>query len=521
MARPARSDSGTIAPRFQHRCVLGFAALCLGLAGVARPLHGKDNPAQSERLNVLFLAVDDLRPELGCYGNSQVHSPNIDRLAARGTVFLRAYCQQAVCGPSRTSLLTGLRPDTTRVWDLRTHFRKAVPAAVTLPQHFKNHGYHAQSLGKIFHGSFPLEAYRYNRGFVDVRDPESWSVPEWFGSPQYYHTPEGMAAARAKFKRISGKEGKELDAWVNYFLPTLVTEAPDVPDSTLYDGQLADAAIEALRQVRGGPFFMAVGFLRPHLAFVAPKKYWDLYDPARISLAENGAPPEDVPALALHDSSELGSYGGIPRHGPISEAQARHLIHGYRACVSHVDAQIGRLLEELDRLGLRDRTIVCLWGDHGWHLGEQGLWGKQTNFENATRAPLIVTAPGAKAPGQATKALVEFLDVYPTLADLAGLPVPATLEGTSFARLLDDPQGPGKSAALSQYPRGPAMGRSIRTERYRFTLWQDRKDVSRVHGIELYDHQTDPGENVNLAGRKEMAAIEQRLLKQFKEAWRQ
>jgi len=510
-----------ICRRWQPLASVGHAAVCLSLLFAGGLARGADVSPDVRRRNVLFIAVDDLRPELGCYGRAQVKSPNIDRLAARGTVFLRAYCQQAVCGPSRASLLTGLRPDTIRVWDLRTHFRKAVPDAVTLPEHFKNHGYHTQSLGKVFHGAFPREAYRYYGGFVDVRDRRSWSVPEWFGSPRYYYTPDGVAAARAKFQRRSGKTGSELDGWVNYFVTALATEAPDVPDNVPYDGQVADEAVKVLRQVRDRPFFLAVGFLRPHLPFVAPRKYWDLYDPKEIALPENRKPPEGAPPLALHNSGELRSYSDIPRREPIGDAQARRLIHGYRACVSYVDAQIGRVLDELDRLGMRDRTIVCLWGDHGWHLGEHGLWGKQTNFEDATRVPLILASPDAEAPGRTTDALVELVDLYPTLAELAGLPVPERLEGVTFARLLDDPSAPGKPAALSQYPRGRAMGRSMRTDRYRLTLWQGRKDPERLHGVELYDHRSDPGENVNLAGREENAALAERLREQSAESWGQ
>lgn len=499
---------------------VGVLASCCLLTVWATAAQADEETPRARRLNVLFIAVDDLRPELGCYGAEHVRSPHIDALAGRGTVFSRAYCQQAVCGPSRTSLLTGLRPDTTRVWDLRTHFRRAVPHAVTLPEHFKNHGYHAQSLGKVFHGSFPPEAYRYYRGFVDVRDRRSWSVPEWFGSPRYYYTPEGVAAARAKFARISGKRGPALDSWVHYFLPTLATEAPEVADNVLYDGQLADAAIEALGEVRSRPFFLAVGFLRPHLPFVAPRKYWDLYDRNEIKLTENDSPPKGVPAIAMHDSGELRSYSDIPGRGPISEEQGRRLIHGYRACVSYVDAQIGRLLTELDRLKLRDHTIVCLWGDHGWHLGDNGLWGKQTNFEMATRVPLVVVSPEAKAPGQTSDALVELVDVYPTLVELAGLPAPEDIEGRSFARLLDDSSAEHKSAALSQYPRGRTMGRSIRTDRYRFTSWQDRRDVKGGGGIELYDHENDPGESRNIAELPENASLVEALEQKLTECWK-
>ena len=491
-------------------CSALLPALCGAAADADRP----------SRPNVLFIAVDDLRPELGCYGRRHVKSPNVDRLAERGTVFLRAYCQQAVCGPSRASLLTGLRPDTTGVWGNSTHFRERVPDAVTLPEHFKNHGYHTQGMGKVFHRSFPQKAYTYYSS-RDTRDPQSWSVPSWFGGPRYYYTPEGIAAARKDFERISGKRGAAPDEWVDYFTRGPATEAPDVPDDAPYDGQLAGRAVRALRELqqKSGPFFLAVGFIKPHLPFVAPKKYWDLYDPQQIELADNPVKPKGAPALAMHSFGELRYYSDMPKRDAVSDEEARRLIHGYYACVSYVDAQIGRVLDELDRLGLGDRTIICLWGDHGWHLGDHGLWCKHTNFENATRAPLIVCAPGAKAPGRKTEALVEFVDVYPTLAQLAGLPLPDDLDGTSFAPLLDHPDQPGKKAALSQFPRGKAMGRSMRTDRYRFTLWQNRRGAGETLAVELYDHQNDPDENENLAVRPEHAALVERLRAELEQHW--
>ncbi len=496
-------------------------AILIAVVFLAPPtVRGEPNPGR--KLNVLFIAVDDLRPELGCYGRTYVKSPNIDRLAERGTVFLRAYCQQAICGPTRASLLSGLRPDTTRVWGNRESFRKAVPDAVTLPQHFKNHGYHTQGMGKIFHGSFPEGAgkYYYKGARRRTHDPQSWSVPMWLGGPRYYYTPEGIAAARKDFQRISGKSSAALDEWVDYFCRGPASEAPEVPDNVPYDGQVADRAIETLGQIKDRPFFLAVGFIKPHLPFVAPKKYWDLYDPDEIDPADNPFAPKDVPSLAMHNFGELRYYSDIPGKGPINDQMARRLVHGYRACVSYVDAQIGRVLAELDRLKLRDRTIVVLWGDHGWHLGDHGLWCKHSNFENATRVPLIVSAPDAKAPGRKTERLVELVDIYPTLSELAGLPRQKRLEGTSFAPLLDDPQEPWKPAAFSQYPRGQAMGYSMRTDRYRFTLWQDRRNAKRILGIELYDHVEDPDENVNLAKRPENAELVNRLTKQVRAGWR-
>lgn len=461
------------------------------------------------RSNVLFVLVDDLRPELGCYGTPLIHSPHIDALAKVGTVFNRAYCQQAVCGPSRTSLLTGLRPDTTKIYDLQTHFRLHYPDAVTLPQYFKEHGYRTQSLGKVFHDL--------------LDDPRSWSMRSWTPEDRLYGKPENQAAL-ALMKEQLKSDGKLLQIDTIQRDPTTHTvlkihykgseraigpawEDPDLPDHDLRDGMLADKAIEVLGQVRDKPFFLAVGFYRPHLPFVAPRRYYDLYQPHRLPLAHNASPPKDAPKIALTNLAELRAYRDIPKTGPVSDEKAHELIHGYYAAVSYVDAQIGRVLAELDRLRLRDRTLVVLCGDHGWHLGEHGLWGKQTNFEAAAHTPLIISLPGQTRRGVRTDALVELVDLYPTLVELCGLPMPDGLEGSSLVPVMNAPDQPSKKAAFSQYPRGEVMGRSIRTDRYRYTEWA--KPGASPLGVELYDHKQDPDENVNLAGQdghKELSA---------------
>lgn len=477
----------------------------------------RTDAAVGSRPNVLFIAVDDLRPELGCYGQSQVISPNIDRLAAGAVLFNRAYCQYASCCPSRSSLLTGLRPDSTGVLNNNTHFRTKVPDVVTLPQQFKQQGYVTRSFGKIYHGSF--ETAYVGTSF---HDPRSWSAPAWLGSPRYYFTPEGIAAARQVYARKHKKSGAELDNWTTEFVQALTTEAPDVPDNTLYDGQMTDRAIATLGELRGAPFFLGVGYTKPHLPFVAPKKYWDFYDRTQIALPNPADAPKGAPAMALPAWGELrGQYTDIPKQGPLSEAKTRELIHGYRACVSFVDAQIGRLLAELDRLGLRQNTIIVLWGDHGWHLGEQDRWAKQTAFEFAARVPLIVSAPGRRAVGAKTNALVEFVDVYPTLCDLAGLPLPPHLEGVSFAPLLDTPDKPWKTAAFTQVVNGPNMGRSLRTERYRFTRWHPTKSPGETLAFELYDLGADTAERVNLAARPEYAPLVKQLTAKLEAGWRQ
>ena len=459
-----------------------------------------------KRMNVLFIAVDDLRPQLACYGQSQMKTPNIDALAKRGLLFNRAYVQQAVCSPSRTVLMTGRRPDTTKIYDLETHFRTTIPDVVTLPQHFKNAGYHSQGFGKIYHGG--------------LDDKSSWSVP--------HTSPAGPAYASSEInRRVAERRKQQRDAGTNRERPEKGPpwEMADVnDDEALPDGKTARAAIKALNEIKDKPFFLAVGFVKPHLPFVAPKKYFDLYPTAQIELPKNDQRPEGISKHAVTNFGELRGYEGMPKDpDPITADQARELIRGYYATVSYTDAQVGRVVAELDRLGLRDNTIIVLWGDHGWHLGEQGQWCKHTNFENATRNALIVSVPGADAkPGAKTDALVETVDLYPTLCELAGLPKPEGLEGTSFVPLLADPSRPWKPAAFSQYPRerGKVMGYSIRTDRYRYTEWQDvatKKPLAR----ELYEHETDAAETVNLAAKEDQAAVVKKLSEQLNAGWKQ
>jgi arylsulfatase A-like enzyme len=518
-------NKGTIMNRrcarrgFLKQAGLGLAVVMLfpWLGKAAAPgspaLENSTAKAARHKPNVLFIAVDDLRPELGCYGRGHVHSPNIDRLAGQGMVFNRAYCQYAMCGPSRASLLTGLRPDSTGVYDLKTHFRRKMPDVVTLPQQFKLNGYQTQEFGKVFHGAFATP----HHGVLD--DPQSWSKPSWKGSPQYYFTPEGIEVARGKYARKFKKSGAEVDDWKKEFVPALATEAPDVPDSTLYDGEMTDLAIQALGELKGKPFFLAVGYLKPHLPFVAPKKYWDLYDRAAVDMPSPAAAPKDAPAVALRNGNELrGQYTDM-RNDPLSEAQTRELRHGYYACVSFVDALIGRLIDELDRLNLRENTIIVLWGDHGWHLGEQNIWGKITDFELDAHAPLIVSAPGRNPGGATCNALVEFVDIFPSLCELAGLPLPPHLEGTSFVPLLDAPDSPWKPAALTQVMHGAVMGRSVRTDRYRFTRWQNTKAPNQTVAVELYDYLNDPVEVENIANRPENAGLVKELTAKWEAAW--
>jgi arylsulfatase A-like enzyme len=493
---------------FSRRLFLKTASVAATALTAPNWLPAASNPTKP-KYNVLFIPVDDLKPLLGCYGAPTIQTPNLDKLAQRGMVFEHAYCQQAVCSPSRSSLLTGCRPDTTKVWDLETHFRTALPDVVTLPQQFKAHGYHTQSLSKIYHNGFD--------------DRPSWSVPSWFPrGPEYQmkENTEDIQKERQEAMRLSKMTAADAVKKIR----GMPWESPDVSDDALPDGRTAAHAIEVLQQLKKSPaqpFFLATGFLKPHLPFVAPKRFFDLYPPEKLKLADNPYPPKDVPPMAMHTWGELRAYHGIPKKGPVTDQQAMELIRGYYAATSYCDAMIGRVLDELDRQGLRDNTIVVVWGDHGWHLGDHGLWCKHDNFESTTNAPLIVSIPGMSSAGQKTKALVEFVDIYPTLCELCGLPLPNTLEGTSFAPVLEDPTRDWKKAAFSHYPHGGFMGYTLGTQRYRYTEWLRRNNRSAPPaGIELYDHQSDPEENVNVAGRPENKELTAQLSQLLHKGWK-
>ena len=445
--------------------------------------------------NVLLICVDDLKPLLGCYGDKTIRTPGIDRLAARGVMFEKAYCNQAVCAPSRNALMTGLRPTSLGIYELGTFFRKAVPNAVTLSQQFMRNGYRAEAMGKIFHV-----------GHGNHNDPDSWSVPHWHRGATYAQRTNAPAQARedALTSNPSSTAASNLPRGA-------AVECADVPDSTYADGQIADEAVRRLRAAKersGQPFFMAVGFIKPHLPFVAPKKYWDLYQRSQFEPHKLQTPPQGAPEFAPTTWGELRNYSDIPDTGPLDASMQRQLIHGYHAAVSYMDAQLGRVIDELDRLGLAKNTIIVLWGDHGWHLGDHGMWCKHTNYEQATRIPLIVCAPGVAKPGERALALAETVDIYPSLCELAGLPVPAGLEGTSFVAALRDPAGAfSKEAVFHVYPRSPRgmgelLGRAVRTERYRLVEWKKPAADPTTAILELYDYQEDPEETKNLAVEK-------------------
>ena len=425
--------------------------------------------------NVLFIAVDDMNNDLGTYGHPLVKSPNIDRLAAMGTRFDRAYCQFPLCSPSRSSIMTGLRPDTTRVFDLRYHFRQGLPDVVTLPQMFSKAGYYAARVGKIYHYGNPGDI-----GTSGLDDPASW---------QEFVNPAGRDHTTLELDIINYTPKRGLGSAMAF----LADQTGKDTEHT--DGKVATEAIRLMNAHKDQPFFLAVGFYKPHTPYVAPKKYWDPYPMDKITLP---AIAPDFQKTALEPA--LASTKPWPYMG-VTPDQARECKQAYYAAISFVDAQIGRVLDELDRLKLRDNTIIVFWSDHGYHLGEHGLWMKQSCYEESARVPMIIAAPGQKAAGKGSARPVELLDLYPTLADLAGLVPPKNLEGVSLRPLLDNPAAPWTRAAFTQVQRGGFPGHSVRTERWRYTEWGGGEK-----GAELYDHETDPQELRNLATDPKHAA---------------
>ena len=495
----------------------------------------KENTSEKEKPlpNILFIPVDDLRPELGAYGDEFILTPNMDLLAKQGVTFMRTYCQQAVCNPSRASLLTGLRPDSIQVWDLRTDFRDNVPDVVTLPQYFKQNGYISIGLGKTFHNNDP--------------DTISWSVAPQniegfpFDPDAVYANVENLEIQQMKIRELKAAGRSRIDQLGHWYVKANATENADVDDDAYYDGAQTTRAIEILRELKSEnrPFFLSVGYYRPHLPFNAPKKYWDMYDRSEIPLAENQFIPEGSPAYLVHGEAELRGYSDcndlpLPNEESWDANRQRELKHGYYASVSYTDAQIGRLIDELERLGLAENTIVVLWGDHGWKLGEHNGWCKQTNYEIDTRVPLIISGYGVNARGKQSNALCEFVDIYPTLCAMANLPVPDHLQGTSLVPLLENPDLEWKSAAFSQFllgrfgrtktVKGEQMGYTIRTDQYRYVEWynwnKEEKKADILLCRELFDHMADPQENINIADDPEYMDLVASLSIQLKKGWR-
>jgi len=495
--------------------------------------------------NILFIAIDDLKPTLGCYGDSIVKSPNIDKLASQGITFTNAHCQQAVCGPSRASILTGLRPDNTQIWDLKTKIRAIHPNIVTLPQFFKNHGYTSMGIGKIFD-------FRSVQGHIKD-DPKSWSAP-YTVFPENPELEYGLAN-KEFVKKVRTLRAQHPKLSPRKFLTDILHGAPpyegseDVPDDTYDDGRIATRAIEMLNSLasKDAPFFLAVGFKKPHLPFIAPKKYWDLYPQTTFKPNPLRTPPIGSPSYHFQPGWELrnGSYSGVPplteNTLPIPDPTAVKLIHGYYASVSYMDAQLGRLINALKATGKSNNTIIILWGDHGYHLGDHGIWCKHTNYEQATRSPLIIVNPldiNIRL-GSHSASPTELLDIYATLADMAGLTKPNNLDSSTLLPLLHHPESNTKLYAVSQFTRyydnnGTEKGREImgyawRTSRYRYIEWIDTHfrnggsltPTAKILATELYDYQTDPLETKNLASDpnyKKILTSMQQLANSYKQS---
>jgi len=536
-----------------------FALIIFGILASCKNEPKAVVEEKAKQPNILFLAIDDLRPELGVYGSDIAITPNIDALANDGLRFNNAYCQQAICSPSRASLMTGARPETIQVIENFTYFRDKNPDIATLPQHFKANGYESVYTGKIYHGKYNDPELSWSRTPVqlDKKDVK-------FG----FKLPENIKMQKENSAAMIAKYGE--NALRNGLGKGPAYEFADFPDNAYEDGFNTDMAIATMKDMLqknpDKPFFLGMGMKKPHLDWIAPKKYWDLYSESDIKLAEHEQAPKDGATMGLHASFELRARADIPKQGDISPEQAIKLKHAYLACVSYVDAQIGRMLNALDDAGIRDNTMVILWSDHGWHLGDMGIWGKATNYEIATRVPLIIWTPNMAKEnrGKSTDALVELVDMYPTLCELAGISKPATLEGQSFTPLLSNPEQEWKTAVFSQFPTpalrewaanplskgmretsfGPLieevetrikkqqgekwdrdlfenrlMGYSMRTKNYRFIVWKDYTDKNAEPVfIELYDHAKDPAETINIA--KDNPELVKELLLQFNKGWK-
>ena len=446
----------------------------------------------AERPNILLLLVDDLKPALGCYGDPLAKTPNIDRLASRGLRFDLAYCNQAVCAPSRNNLLLGSRSTSLGIYSLGQHFRLGAPDAITMPQYFMRYGYRTEAIGKILH-----------TGHGNHDDLASWSVPPLHEKVVEYLLPE--SSANGQLTREEAYFTNQKLGQIRSLPRGAAWEMADVPDNAYADGRIADEGIKRLQAAaknRDEPFFLALGFVKPHLPFTAPKKYWDLHDPEAFPLAQDQRHPEGAPSFAGKKGGEIVNYSPLTIENLKEEAIQRQLIHGYYATATFADAQIGRVLDELDRLKLTENTIIVLWGDHGWHLGDHGYWTKHTNYEQCNRIPIIFSVPGMTKAGTVTRQLTETVDIYPTLSELAGLPLPKgpqPIDGVSLVPVLRDPSQSVRDHAFHCYPKGGRLGRAIRTERYRLVEWKKIGASEESAEYELYDYLMDPKELENVS----------------------
>jgi len=485
--------------------------------------------------NVLFLSIDDLRPSLGVYGDSIAITPNIDKLAMEGITFKDAYCQAAVCAPSRASLMTGVRPDSTRVWHLGDEFRKINPDVITMPQYFSKFGYHTVNIGKIFHNYMP-DSISWDE--PDLR-PKRYLKEDWLkrdGETFYISKEVNASQAKKRDSLLKLSPIRYADGWNT----GPAWEAADVHDTMYYDGAQTKLAKQTLTRLSkmDKPFYLGLGYFRPHLPFTAPKKYWDLYDPEKIPLANNPEIPEGAPLHSMNSMYELRHYDGFTHIGhPTSPYRmnidtVRTLRQGYYASVSYVDALLGDLFSHLKQLGIYENTIIVIFGDHGWKLGDHNSWGKMTNYNIDLKVPLIVRYPGQEKPGAQTDAMVELVDLFPSLCELAGIDIPDYTQGKSFVPLTKNPELAWKNAAFSQFHRRPKvsadgkryMGYSLNTKKYHFIEWYgwDPKTGSsgEFKSSELYDKVNDPYETLNLSNMEDMNEVKDSLSKQLADGWR-
>lgn len=458
--------------------------LILIIGGIYLEAYGQSANKSLNQPNILFIMVDDLRPELGCYDQPHIKSPNIDRLARMGQLFTQAYVNYPVCGPSRAILLSGLYGSPSRFNGWNCSQDKDVPGLVSLPMHFKNNNYSTVSLGKVYNN------FEDGKGSWDDIWRPATTTTAWD-----YQSEEGISI----FKSLNEERQYNTQPRNNQNLPNRgpAFENPEIEDEVYEDGRIATKAMEKLQKFKstGEAFFMAVGFKKPHLPFNAPKRYWDLYDRESIELPDNFYPPKNAPKESLHNYNELRAYSNIPNEGPFSEELSKALNHGYYASVSYVDSQVGRVLDELENLGLNENTIVVLWGDHGWQLGEHELWCKHSNFNTSTRIPLIFKIPG-KLTDVKQESLVETVDIYPTLCELAGINAPIHVQGKSFMQLLDNPKAEGKKAIFSRSNLG---GETILTKTHAYTEFYDKD--GQLKSTMLFDLVNDPNENENIVDK--------------------
>jgi len=513
--------------------ILSLLILVIGLSSCTS--DKKKETKANKKYNILFVSIDDLGPNLGVYDNPHIVSPNIDAFAKQGMTFRNTYCQAAVCAPSRASLMSGLRPDSTRVWHLGDKFRELHPSLVMMPKHFNKNGYHSVCIGKIFHNYMP-DSMSWDE--PDLR-PIQFNRPEWRGRDGETFYVNEETQKNQKIRRdflVTKRPNYYADGWNN----GPAWEMEDVHDSLYYDGAQTELAKRTLSRLSKGnkPFFLALGYFRPHLPFAVPKKYWDLYDKDSIPLASNPFIPENSPVMSMNSMYELRGYNGFknlkhPAQNSMSEDTARILKQGYYASVSYIDAQFAKVLQHLKDLDLYDNTIIVVWGDHGWKLGEHNGWCKQTNYNIDIHVPLIVYSPNQSNPGNQTYGITELIDIFPSLCEMTGVKAPKYLQGTSFVPLIENPEREWKKAAFSQFHRRPKvtpdgktyMGYSLKTLDYHYVEWyywdHENKKKGDFVTSELYINKSDPDENKNVAKEDKYAKLVLLLSEQLKAGWKE